>query len=69
MTPSCLTWLSWKSRAVKSYKFPGDDVPVIACGVERLNRRSKWEKQIDELMGCGGQVRFRCRRATLTSRS
>jgi elongation factor Tu len=35
----------------KSYKFPGDDVPVIRLSaLNALNGDPKWEKQIDELM-------------------
>src|SRR5260370_18193410 len=36
---------------LKSYKFPGDDVPVIRLSaLGSLNGEAKWEKQIDELM-------------------
>src|SRR5256712_4397516 len=36
---------------LKSYKFPGDDVPVIRLSaLGALNGEAKWEKQIDELM-------------------
>src|ERR1051326_5077285 len=36
---------------LKSYKFPGDDVPVIRLsGLNALNGDAKGEKQIDELM-------------------
>ena len=36
---------------LKSYKFPGDDVPVIRLSaLNALNGDAKWEKQIDELM-------------------
>ena len=36
---------------LKSYKFPGDDVPVIRLrALNALNGDPKWEKQIDELM-------------------
>jgi elongation factor Tu len=36
---------------LKSYKFPGDDVPVIRLSaLNALNGDPKWEKQIDELM-------------------
>src|ERR1700748_1615064 len=36
---------------LKSYKFPGDDVPVIkVSALGALNGEEKWEKQIDELM-------------------
>ena len=36
---------------LKSYQFPGDDVPVIrVSALGALNGEAKWEKQIDELM-------------------
>src|SRR6202022_2786322 len=36
---------------LKSYKFPGDDVPVIRLSaLGALNGEAKWEKQIDGLM-------------------
>jgi elongation factor Tu len=36
---------------LKSYKFPGDDVPVVRLSaLGALNGEAKWEKQIDELM-------------------
>jgi len=36
---------------LKSYQFPGDDVPVIKLSaLGALNGEAKWEKQIDELM-------------------
>src|SRR6266567_4047109 len=36
---------------LKSYKFPGDDVPVIRLSaLGALNGEEKWEKQIDALM-------------------
>ena len=36
---------------LKTYKFPGDDVPVIRLSaLGALNGEAKWEKQIDELM-------------------
>jgi elongation factor Tu len=36
---------------LKSYKFPGDDVPVIRLSaLNALNGDPQWEKQIDELM-------------------
>ena len=36
---------------LKSYKFPGDDVPVVRLSaLNALNGDAKWEKQIDELM-------------------
>jgi elongation factor Tu len=36
---------------LKSYKFPGDDVPVIrGSALGALNGEAKWEKSIDELM-------------------
>src|SRR5437868_14626878 len=36
---------------LKSYKFPGDDVPVIrGSALGALNGEDKWEKSIDELM-------------------
>ncbi len=36
---------------LKSYQFPGDDVPVIRLSaLGALNGEAKWEKQIDELM-------------------
>src|SRR2546427_13249012 len=36
---------------LKSYQFPGDDVPVIRLSaLGALNGEEKWEKQIDELM-------------------
>src|SRR5512142_2223290 len=36
---------------LKSYKFPGDDVPVIrGSALGALNGEEKWEKSIDELM-------------------
>src|SRR5260370_35308000 len=39
---------------LKSYKFPGDDVPVIRLSaLGALNGEAKWEKQIDELMEAG----------------
>src|ERR1700674_3367045 len=37
---------------LKSYKFPGDDVPVIrVSALGALNGEEKWEKQVDALMG------------------
>jgi elongation factor Tu len=36
---------------LKSYKFPGDDVPVVRLSaLNALNGDPQWEKQIDELM-------------------
>src|SRR6267154_1845639 len=36
---------------LKSYKFPGDDVPVVrVSALGALNGEEKWEKQIDALM-------------------
>src|SRR2546422_2530754 len=36
---------------LKSYKFPGDTVPVVRLSaLGALNGEAKWEKQIDELM-------------------
>src|SRR3989440_5188218 len=36
---------------LKSYKFPGDDVPVVRLSaLGALNGEEKWEKQIDALM-------------------
>src|ERR671930_1015301 len=36
---------------LKSYKFPGDDVPVIrGSALGALNGEAKWEKTVDELM-------------------
>src|ERR1700757_1944057 len=36
---------------LKSYKFPGDDVPVVRLSaLNALNGEEKWEKQIDALM-------------------
>src|SRR3981189_1519931 len=36
---------------LKSYKFPGDDVPVVrVSALGGLNGEAKWEKQIDALM-------------------
>jgi elongation factor Tu len=36
---------------LKSYQFPGDEVPVIRLSaLGALNGEAKWEKQIDELM-------------------
>jgi elongation factor Tu len=36
---------------LKSYKFPGDEVPVIrGSALGALNGEAKWEKSIDELM-------------------
>jgi elongation factor Tu len=36
---------------LKTYKFPGDDVPVVRLSaLGALNGEAKWEKQIDELM-------------------
>ena len=36
---------------LKTYQFPGDDVPVIRLSaLGALNGEAKWEKQIDELM-------------------
>jgi elongation factor Tu len=36
---------------LKSYKFPGDDVPVVRLSaLGALNGEEKWEKQVDELM-------------------
>ncbi|MGH9580230.1 MAG: elongation factor Tu [Terriglobales bacterium] len=36
---------------LKSYKFPGDDVPVVrGSALGALNGEEKWEKAIDELM-------------------
>src|SRR6266853_2257900 len=36
---------------LKSYQFPGDDVPVIRLSaLGALNGEAKWEKQIDALM-------------------
>src|ERR1019366_5858966 len=38
-------------KLLKSYKFPGDDVPVVRLSaLGALNGEAKWEKQIDELM-------------------
>src|SRR5207244_8483395 len=35
----------------KSYKFPGDDLPVIrVSALGALNGEEKWEKKVDELM-------------------
>src|SRR6202166_1754124 len=39
---------------LKSYKFPGDDVPVVrVSALGALNGEEKWEKQIDALMEAG----------------
>src|SRR3984893_5143048 len=36
---------------LKSYKFPGDDVPVVrVSALGALNGEEKWEKQVDALM-------------------
>src|ERR1700751_4843736 len=36
---------------LKTYKFPGDDVPVVRLSaLNALNGDPKWEKQIDEMM-------------------
>jgi elongation factor Tu len=36
---------------LKSYKFPGDDVPVVrVSALGALNGEAKWEKQVDALM-------------------
>jgi elongation factor Tu len=36
---------------LKSYKFPGDDIPVIrGSALGALNGEEKWEKSVDELM-------------------
>src|SRR4030081_2857262 len=36
---------------LKSYKFPGDDIPVVRLSaLGALNGEAKWEKQVDELM-------------------
>src|SRR5258705_11115115 len=36
---------------LKSYKFPGDDLPVIrVSALGALNGEEKWEKKVDELM-------------------
>jgi elongation factor Tu len=36
---------------LKSYKFPGDDIPVIrGSALGALNGEAKWEKSVDELM-------------------
>ncbi|HEY6308491.1 MAG TPA: elongation factor Tu, partial [Candidatus Angelobacter sp.] len=36
---------------LKTYKFPGDDVPVVRLSaLGALNGEEKWEKQVDELM-------------------
>ncbi len=36
---------------LKSYKFPGDDVPVVRLSaLGALNGEAKWEEQVDELM-------------------
>ena len=36
---------------LKSYQFPGDDVPVVRLSaLGALNGEAKWEKQVDELM-------------------
>jgi elongation factor Tu len=36
---------------LKSYQFPGDDVPVVKLSaLGALNGEAKWEKQVDELM-------------------
>ena len=36
---------------LKSYQFPGDDVPVVRLSaLGALNGEAKWEAQIDELM-------------------
>ena len=36
---------------LKSYQFPGDDVPVIRLSaLGALNGEEKWEKQVDALM-------------------
>ena len=36
---------------LKSYKFPGDDVPVVRLSaLGALNGEEKWEKQVDALM-------------------
>jgi len=42
---------------LKSYKFPGDDVPVVrVSALGALNGEEKWEKQIDALMEAGRQI-------------
>src|SRR6201993_3796868 len=36
---------------LKSYKFPGDDLPVVrVSALGALNGEEKWEKKVDELM-------------------
>jgi elongation factor Tu len=36
---------------LKTYKFPGDEVPVVRCSaLGALNGEEKWEKALDELM-------------------
>jgi len=51
-TRSCWTWWSWKSGSwLKSYGFPGDDLPVVrVSALGALNGEGDWEKSIDELM-------------------
>jgi elongation factor Tu len=37
---------------LKTYKFPGDEVPVVRCSaLGALNGEEKWEKALEELMG------------------
>ena len=45
MMPNCWTWWSSKCASLlKSYKFPGDDVPVVRLSaLNALNGEAKWE--------------------------
>src|SRR5580698_1149553 len=48
---SCWIWWNWKCELLKSYQFPGDDLPVIRLSaLGALNGEEKWEKQVDALM-------------------
>src|SRR5262249_56912565 len=39
------------SERLKTYKFPGDDVPVVRLSaLGALNGEAPWEKKVDELM-------------------
>ena len=55
---------------LKSYKFPGDEVPVVrGSALGALNGEEKWEKTIDRADGEGGRVHSHCRCAISISRS
>jgi len=38
---------------LKSYQFPGDDLPVCDYRVGGIEREAKWEKQVDRADGGG----------------